>query len=109
MSDDGVTQSAGDPVKVEPEPSQPVVEEDQGAVIPVIVSEDKSKSEEKVVPELNVELQKVTTFNTSKVLRSSNQNVWGNLLTFEKHILLSTAPGRAWGLVKALGRAMARG
>ena len=58
MSDDGVTQSAGDPAKVEP--PEPVVEEDQGAVIPVIVSEDKSKSEEEVVPELKVELQKVT-------------------------------------------------
>jgi hypothetical protein len=56
MSDDIVTQSAGDPAKVEP--SQPV-EEDQGTVIPVIVSEDKP--EEKVVPELKTELKKVTT------------------------------------------------
>ncbi len=58
MSDDIVTQSAGDPAKVEP--SQPV-EEDQGTVIPVIVSEDKSKPEEKVIPELKTELKKVTT------------------------------------------------
>ncbi len=71
MSDDEVTKSAENLAKVEPpqnvvedlakvEPSQHVVEEDQGAVIPVIVSEDKSNSEEKVVPELKVEIQKVT-------------------------------------------------
>jgi len=58
MNDDEVTKSAEDLAKVEP--SQHDVEEDQGAVIPVIVSENNSNSEEKVVPELKVEPQKVT-------------------------------------------------
>ena len=51
----------------------------------------------------------LAVFKYLALVKFSGQINQGNLVTFEKRNWQSMAPGRAWGPVKALGRARAHG